>query len=228
METKNIEINIALIIKKFFYGFSKKSEVLILSKSHGIEKYRLNYDNNLISQGSIIEFENLNHNKKEIFEYRFIFDIFDIKISKITINKFFLIKIICEIIYLFKFNIEELDFFLEKYIFFSKIILNLNSDNLLIKIFFYFEIFMINFIIENFDNLKNIKKNIEKIHEFLFIKNIDNEIDKKTLKKISFFIKESIYKKILNEIKDQDKELFKKLNIFLKKYRDVFYLNIFN
>lgn len=228
METKNIEINIALIIKKFFYGFSEKSEVLILSKSHGIEKYRLNYDNNLISQGSIIEFENLNHNKKEIFEYRFIFDIFDIKISKITINKFFLIKIICEIIYLFKFNIEELDFFLEKYIFFSKIILNLNSDNLLIKIFFYFEIFMINFIIENFDNLKNIKKNIEKIHEFLFIKNIDNEIDKKTLKKISFFIKESIYKKILNETKDQDKELFKKLNIFLKKYRDVFYLNIFN
>jgi len=228
LETKNIEINIALIIKKFFYGFSKKSEVLILSKSHGIEKYRLNYDNNLISQGSIIEFENLNHNKKEIFEYRFIFDIFDIKISKITINKFFLIKIICEIIYLFKFNIEELDFFLEKYIFFSKIILNLNSDNLLIKIFFYFEIFMINFIIENFDNLKNIKKNIEKIHEFLFIKNIDNEIDKKTLKKISFFIKESIYKKILNEIKDQDKVLFKKLNIFLKKYREVFYLNIFN
>ena len=121
-----------------------------------------------------------------------------------------------------------MDFFLEKYIFFSKIILNLNSDNLLIKIFFYFEIFMINFIIENFDNLKNIKKNIEKIHEFLFIKNIDNEIDKKTLKKISFFFKESIYKKILNEIKDQDKVLFKKLNIFLKKYRDVFYLNIFN
>lgn len=184
---------LALDFSSQFFIIFNFSELFILKKDNQINSYLDLFD--------IKNYTQINQIQKNSFSFN---------------KKIFIIKIICEMIYRFIINFDDIKFLYQKTNLFFEL-MESNSKNLFLKIFLSFEFWILFFITDSIELDEKIKfqiqKNLSKIYKKLFL---NKELDYQTLRKIFIFFEIYIWKKLL-ELNNSKLLSFKIKNFLLNE-----------